>query len=152
MQVLVGWRLKRDGLVLCAALAVVGCLGCEVSDFQVAPVSGQVTLDNEPLADAFISFQPFGGEGEAKPGPGSYARTDEQGRFTLRVIEPEQSGAVVGKHRVMISTAVSAGHDGARLTGERVPRRYRDGRLEFVVPSEGTIDANFELRTVEPPR
>jgi hypothetical protein len=124
--------------------------GCETSPFQIAPVSGKVTLDGVPLDGALVTFQPIGTATSKEPGPGSFGRTDSEGRFTLQVVEPEQPGAVVGKHRVLISTATSEGGDANRITGERVPRRYRDGKLQFTVPAAGSKEANFDLHTIDP--
>jgi len=138
-------------VILCAVLAL-ALSGCESAPYQVAPVSGRVTLDDEPLPDALVSFQPIGTAGKKEPGPGSFGRTDKDGRFKLQVVEPEQPGAVVGRHQVLISTATSSGGDADRTVGERVPRRYRDGKLQFDVPAAGTTEANFELHTIEPAR
>jgi hypothetical protein len=132
-------------LILCLAST-----GCDRSPYVIVPVSGTVTLDDEPLADALVSFQPIGATTSSEPGPGSFGRTDEEGRYTLQIVEPDQPGAVVGPHRVLISTATSGGGDGDRTVGERVPRRYRDGKLQFTVPDGGTSEADFELHTVEP--
>ena len=125
-------------------------LGCDGSPYEIVPVSGSVTLDGEPLPDALVSFQPVGSASSTQPGPGSFGRTNAGGRYQLQVVEPEQAGAVVGRHRVLISTATSGGGDGDRTVGERVPRRYRDGKLEFEVPVGGTTTADFHLHTIEP--
>jgi hypothetical protein len=138
------------GTLIAAAAFAVTLAGCDSQPYQVAPVSGRVTLDDEPLPEALVTFQPIGGAEAKEPGPGSFGRTDKDGRFTLRIVEPDQPGAVVGLHQVFISTATSAGGDGDRILGERVPRRYRDGKLQFEVPRGGTTEANFDLRTVEP--
>src|SRR6185369_10317424 len=68
---------------------------------QFAPVSGTVTLDGKPLANAAVNFQPV----ESKDsGLASAGKTDASGRYSLRVVMNNASGAVVGKHRVSIST------------------------------------------------
>lgn len=141
--------MKRRLLIAVALLPLI-VPGCDSGPYEVAPVSGKVTLDDEPLIDALVSFQPMASANNKEPGPGSYGRTDKEGHYTLQVIEPAQPGAVVGKHRVQISTATSEGGDGDRSVGERVPRRYRDGKLQFDVPSSGTTEANFDLHTIEP--
>jgi hypothetical protein len=133
-------------------VALVCCLvaGCNGPDYKVVPVSGRVTLDGQPLNDALVAFQPIGSENDVQPGPGSVAHTNSTGDFTLQVVEPSQPGAVVGKHRVTITTAKSNGSDESWATGERVPRRYRNGSLQFDVPESGTTAANFDLYTVPP--
>lgn len=128
------------GLLLTAA-------GCG-SGFQVAPVSGRVTLDDKPLVGANIQFQPLTTtENKGVPGPGSYAKTDNDGRFTLRLIDPDEPGAVVGQHRVNITTAQfdDQKSDAGAITGEKVPEHYRNGVLRFEVPPEGTDNADFKL-------
>ena len=97
--------------VSCCVLALIaGCLlllGCGSAEYELAPVSGQVTMNGKPLPNVEIkvSFQPVAtGTDEPNPGPGSYAITDADGRFTLRTIEPDADGAVVGKHIVRLTT------------------------------------------------
>ena len=135
---------------LLAAIALLPA-GCRNESYQVAPVAGRITLDGQPLADAVVVFQPIAHEESAAAGPGSHGRTDQNGRYSLEVIDPPRPGAVVGPHRVTISTATSDGKDGSRPSGERVPRRYRDGTLQFDVPSRGTDRADFDLTTAAKP-
>jgi hypothetical protein len=75
-------------------------LGCGNS--KLASVSGKVTLDGKPLANARITFQPIG-TGTAYPGGGSFGKTNANGEYTLSLIDGNGSGAFVGKHRVAIS-------------------------------------------------
>jgi len=138
---------RYDRFVAFAALmleaALVGCGGP-----NVAPVSGRVTLNGQPLAGAHVTFQPV------SPGPnirpevaGSAGRTDAAGRYTLRLVEPDRPGALVGEHRVAISTAAGPDSDGVAPKGERVPKAWRDGSKRFEVPAGGTSAANFELKS-----
>jgi hypothetical protein len=122
---------------------------------KYAPVSGKVTLNGQPLANAYVSFQPIAKEGSVEAGPGSSATTDAQGRFTLKLTTGE-NGAVVGKHRVIISQVVSKNDpaDDARPTRggppqmEKLPARYNSESKEtFDVPSGGTDKADFELKS-----
>jgi hypothetical protein len=127
-------------------LATTGC----GTGYSVAPVSGQVTLDGDPLPDASVTFQPVA-EQDSSAGLGSYGRTDENGRYSLKLIENDQEGAAVGKHRVQIS-AQSDDSDSDAGTGaatEKVPSRYRDAEtiLTFDVPADGTDQADFPLTT-----
>lgn len=128
-------RLVGLGLCLLAA-------GCGGSKFKQVAVSGQVTAKGQPVPEASLTFQPQGG------GPGSYGRTDSEGRFTLRSVLDDSAGAVVGTHTVTITTAkVASTQDdaGSGVTGEIAPQRFRDGSVQFTVPPEGTDQANFEL-------
>jgi hypothetical protein len=135
-------------LVLCCLVPFVA--GC--SSQTVVPVSGRVTLDGKPLAGVHVGFQPMGGGKEPNPGGGSYAITDESGGFTLRMVENDEPGAVVGKHRVEI-TARSQVPDNIDLPTRPkpkvpVPEKYnRASELTFEVPAGGTSAANFELKS-----
>lgn len=123
------------------------CTGCEPPSAAVVPVSGTVTLDGYPLADATLTFQPITDKGSAgQPAIGSYGKTDQQGRYTLRLIEPDEPGALVGKHTVVVTTAISADpmSDVHKLKQpERISPRSR--KQEFTVPEKGTDKADFVL-------
>src|SRR5262249_16860770 len=77
--------------------------GCSQGPYQGAQVSGQVTLNGKPLANAAVLFQPVAVEGNINPGPGSYGVTDQEGRYTMVLVGKETKGAVVGKHKVRIA-------------------------------------------------
>ena len=67
-------------------------LGCG-KHYQLAPVSGRVTMDNRPLAQAEVRFYPIGG----LDFPYSVGVTDDQGNYTLHLgIDNNTEGAVVG--------------------------------------------------------
>jgi len=140
--------------MLCAGGLAVLALGCGSSGPAYAPVSGVVKLDGKPLANAAVNFQPKSTPGNANPGPGSQARTDDQGRFTLKVVGSDRDGAIVGKHRVEISAyAKKADADSDRpganaVAKNKVPPQYNDKTtLEFEVPAAGTTEANFDLKS-----
>jgi hypothetical protein len=116
----------------------------------LAPVSGTVTLNGEPLAGADVHFQPIGSKENPNPGPGSHAKTDDQGRYSLRVDE-RQAGAVVGKHRVMIfaythGTTGRQPDAGGGRRKDRIPLKYNENSvLTCAVPTGGRTDADFRL-------
>jgi hypothetical protein len=119
---------------------------------RFAPVSGRVTLNGKPLANATISFQPIASEGTKNPAPGSTGKTNENGEFTL-VGAKGETGAWVGKHRVVITLlGEEVGTDERPPRGgwplkEKVPARYNnDSQETFDVPSGGTTSANFDLK------
>jgi hypothetical protein len=123
--------------------------GCGGPAYRVQPVSGTVTLDGHPLADARVSFEPRR-EGDAfVAGPGSYGITDATGRYQLRTLDG-QRGAVVATHDVTISTyqgkADPASDEPTIITPEKVPARYFEpGSLTFTVPADGSEAADFQL-------
>jgi hypothetical protein len=119
---------------------------------RYAPVSGKVTLNGEPLANATVSFQPIAPEKSLDAGPGSQGKTDANGMFTLTV-RPDLKGAVVGKHRVRITALdpqVGEGDErpprGGWPLADKVPKQYNsETTLTFDVPAGGTDKANFDL-------
>ncbi len=123
--------------------------GCGRSN--IAPVSGRVTLDNKPLANASVVFQPD--SDDKNPGPGSQGLTDASGQFTLRLLTGNRNGAVVGWHKVSI-TAYEGGDEvpssGSDIVFRKalLPDEYNaDTKLRFEVRPEGTTSANFDLKS-----
>jgi len=142
-------RRNHSLVALLAAAAASWCpAGCSLTPRDVVPVSGQVTLGGEPLAGATVTFQPVAAGSEPAPGvSGSVGKTDGAGRYSLRVIEPDVPGALIGKHIVTITSATVAGSDdAARPTGERAAARWRDGSQTVEVPAGGTERADFEVQ------
>jgi hypothetical protein len=140
---------------LLLGLAAVAALGC---GREFAPVSGKVTLNGQPVAGATVVFQPIAREGSIDAGPGSVGTTNDKGEYTLTA-DTGQKGAVVGKHRVMISSlGVKPGSEGGDQRGgppleNRLPGVYNDAdtSLTFDVPAGGTNKADFPLTTAPPP-
>jgi hypothetical protein len=80
--------------------------GCgKQSPPPVTEAGGVVLLNGNPLPNAQVQFVPdlsgFGAE------LNSTAITDEQGRFQLTCAKDQQAGAVVAKHRVVVTDAPS---------------------------------------------
>jgi hypothetical protein len=126
--------------------------GCGSAKY--VPVSGKVTLDGKPLANAHVNFQPVPDPGSGEPaGPGSNGTTDAKGKFTLKATTGED-GAVVGKHRVYVSTPTgkAADDDSAPKRGgqkNKVPSKYgpRGKKPIFIeVPPGGTDKADIVLK------
>jgi hypothetical protein len=136
----------RLAILPAVVLAAAGCGGGP----NVVAVSGRVTFDNHPAVGLHVGFQPIT-EGGRNPGGGSYAITDADGRFTLKMVEDDRVGAVVGKHRVEIATRQQADDatDSVQKAGRPkavIPPKYnRESKLTFDVPSGGTTEANFDL-------
>ena len=134
-------------LRLIACSLVLTCLGCGGRAFEMAPVAGTVTLDGQSLADAKVVFQPMAAEGTTDAGAGSVGTTDASGKFTLTCVD-DRPGAVVGKHRVSISTykGDETAEGMVTIAEEKVPEKYNEETtLTFEVPSGGTDAANFDL-------
>jgi hypothetical protein len=127
----------------------VSALGCNGDG--IARVSGKVTLNGKPLANADVHFQPIGSKNNPNPGPGSHGKTDANGNYTLRLqTDEDRLGAVVGKHRVMIYAYERAGPQsdaGSPKLKDKVPLRYNEkSELTCDVPKDGRSDADFALQ------
>ena len=128
-------------------LLICGCDGP-----SLAPVSGTVTLDGTPAAGLHVIFQPLSDGRNTNPGGGSYAITDAAGHYSLKMVDGDATGAVIGKHRVEIATKVAddSPHDlrPKGPAGKRIPARYnRQSELTFEVAAGGTDTANFDLQS-----
>jgi hypothetical protein len=131
-------------------LLVLGCGGS-----NIAPVSGRVTLDNKPLANATVLFEPL--SNDKFPGPSSAGKTDERGEYTLQLATSSVRGARVGRHKVVItaydSNAIPSSGGGGIVPKGLVPRCYNvESELTFEVPAEGSTSADFDLKTPADPK
>ena len=79
-----------------SALMLAPLLGCGGDEFNMAPVTGTVTLAGKPLEKVMVEFWP---ESE---GPRSIAVTDEAGHFELMTDDGQSKGAVVGSHKIVL--------------------------------------------------
>ncbi len=120
--------------LLCISTSVLsGCGGTE----GLGRVSGKVTLDGKPLADASIEFVPVGGTGLT-----SYGRTDANGEYYMMATRTEK-GAAIGKNSVRITTYEVL--DMKNVLPERVPTKYNSAtELEREVQS-GSNTLDFDL-------
>ncbi|MCS7166695.1 MAG: carboxypeptidase-like regulatory domain-containing protein [Gemmatales bacterium] len=135
----------RVGLavLLSFTLALVAT-GCGRSS-NIVPVSGRVTMDGQPLAEARVTFQPMGDWGNPYAGTASYGVTDQEGRYSLRLVDSDRPGAIVGKHRVTITPKQSAASSSDVDYFKSLPPNQKPQTLEFEVPPTGTTEANFDL-------
>jgi hypothetical protein len=128
-------------------------LGCGGKNYPLAPVSGRVTMDNEPLVGAEVRFFPT----ESKDLPFATGTTDNDGRYELHLVTEPSPGAIIGTHRVTISIDQRRGkimptnRPGMRKMGqpgELLPSKYnKDSKMAFTVTPEGTKEANFDLKS-----
>jgi hypothetical protein len=107
-------------------------VGCGRKSYTFVPVSGKVTLDNKPLANATVHFKPTD-YGSGDPPPECFGTTDEQGRYTLTPVGEGltgSSGAVPGKYLVGVSISAADRKQGdAQISRDLVTK---------IVPPEGT--------------
>lgn len=145
--------------------------GCSGKDYSVAPVSGTVTLDGNPVTKLKVLFSPEPVDGNDSVGPYSSGKTDADGKFSLKTRYDER-GAVIGKHTVTFQfTDIGEGamddlieqlHDaedaGSKEKYQRVQKQIRDlevklkgrpslgaNKITVDVPSSGTDDLVIEL-------
>lgn len=129
-------------------------VGCEQPP-ATAPVTGQVTIDGEPLDFGFVVFQPAKGQpAKGEVGPG--------GEFALMSAKLGE-GALIGPHRVSVycyeghSPAARAQQNGGNVSLGRslIPAAYSRGGMSGLsaeVPPEGLADFKIELSSRGPGR
>lgn len=120
---------------------------------KLVPVSGTVTMDGQPLADAMVTFTYT-----EHPRPAA-GRTDANGAFKL--IYNNRVGGPIGSAKVMIRKQGKL--EGGELFGELIPRRYhasttlqyevtKDGPNEFSIPLTSEMDeADLQQNQAAPP-
>lgn len=147
-------RHDRSAIVLLLAMlsVIVGCSGKPPAPPKLAPtvpLTGAVTLDDKPLADATVNFIP-----EVQGGfRGAMGRTDASGKYELTTDiggGKANKGAIPGKYKVTVSKLVKP--DGTPIPAdskeppmnlgamESIPLQYSsygETQLVFDVPSAG---------------
>ena len=91
--------MTRMRIVYCVAPIVATCFlsGC---GSEYATVTGQITLDGQPLPNATVSFMP-----EDEGGRPSFGKTGDDGGYSLQETI-RVTGALPGKYTVRITTYV----------------------------------------------
>lgn len=119
--------------------------GCGSSGPEIAHVSGRVTMDGKPLANASLIFIP-------EDGRPAGARTDADGRYALNFTEGRR-GAIPGKNVVRITTQREAEQDEngkvvVPASRETIPMEYNAAStLEFTIEPKKKNVANFDLKS-----
>ncbi|MDB5334881.1 MAG: hypothetical protein JWN70_500 [Planctomycetaceae bacterium] len=101
-----------------------GCSGVDKGP-ELAEVTGKITLNDQPLANARVVFIP-------EDGPASGGITNESGEYELKGKSGDKGG-VPGKNRVEISTDLDGTGDRAK---EKALPKYN---------TASTLTANVEL-------
>ncbi len=144
-----------------AVIALVGCGGGK-ADYEIAPVSGVVTLDGDPLANASVVFIPAVDDATGDAGaldlPTAVGTTDKDGRYSLSIpTQGEVNGCPVGKFMVSITRSDGVSDEDTDELPEdddefvdEIPARYNEeSRLRCTVGPDGTDSANFTLKSGE---
>ena len=123
----------------------IGLLGCGGASDQpeLGTVSGTVTLDGEPVADAKIQFLPTEG------GRPSFGTSNAEGVFTLNY-NAASPGATIGPHIVTITTfkqeELKPGVPGYQPgVEERIPKKYWENSELKQVVAAGDNQIDFAL-------
>ncbi len=125
------------------AILLVGC-GSGADRPQIAKAEGTVTFENQPLAEASVSFIPESG----RPASGF---TDANGHFVLRTFDIED-GALPGPHTVIISKVASTAKKEADIYAKQksvIPEKYGDLKksgLSATVNADGENKFAFDLK------
>ena len=102
-------------LGLCLFLA-----GCGTPGPELQPVKGRVLKGGEPLKGVSVTFSPV------NPGPSSGGITDDEGKFVL-LCQSGRAGAVVGKHKVVLTAATAANAGPVGMEAMMAARKASEG-------------------------
>lgn len=115
--------------------------GCGEPPPRLYPIQGSLTLRNQPLPNAELTFHPqFDG-----PGWMPVAVVDAEGRFAAGTLQPGDGG-LPGTYKVTVVWKPNANEDGEGPN--EAPRRYTDLQttpLLIEIGPEHTSPAQFEL-------
>lgn len=123
------------------SMLVVGLAGCG-SD-TIGYVEGTVTLDDQPLEGALVTFIPEEG------GRPAYGRTNADGWYELTYTRKEK-GALIGTNSVEINTESEGDPDAEnpafrKSVPERIPAKYNVNTELTAEVESGSNTFNFDL-------
>jgi hypothetical protein len=129
----------RLGLpLICGVVLTTGCAQKPKGMPDLAPVTGTVTMDGQPLAKASIAFVSQSG------GQVSFAGTDGAGKYELRY-SGRYKGAMIGENTVQISTA-SENPVGPEWK-DPIPAKYNKKTELKADVKQGTNTFDFDLKS-----
>lgn len=119
--------ISSAGLCLGIMLLCTACGGSDTPD--LGNVTGTITMDGAPLADAYVTFMPDAVRA-------SSGKTDSAGKYELVYIRDEK-GAALGDHKVVVSKLVNE--------KETIPPNYSDETELTAQVKSGENEINFDL-------
>lgn len=132
------WDTKQVACLVASSAFCLGLAGCG-AQMKVAPVTGTVTLDGQPLEQVSVLFQPDNG----RP---SFGVTDKQGKYQL-AYNRGQGGAEVGECTVKVSEMKNDEEAPTKPVAKKVKGvespfdRYAKDPLKVkILPKKNTID------------
>lgn len=123
------------GIVL--VLTGVGCTARSAGQPELAPVSGRVTLDGQPLRGVSVVFESAGGVL-------SFGNTDADGRYTVAYIRSAR-GAGLGNNVVRISEPALG--PSSPLRKSRIPSIYNTASTLTAHVAKGSNVFDFALES-----
>ena len=149
---------KQYRWVTLSGIAVLGLsptwilTGCSHGGPEIAEVTGKVTLDGKPLANANVLFQPVGESGKKEVGIGSFGTTDASGNFSLKRSDTMKPGAVVAIHTVTIVEKTDPANDQDaggldKVVPSRISSEYSGGFKKYEVKRGTKNQADFEVKS-----
>lgn len=133
---------SRWKCICLASLLLAGCSQAPEDMPDVAPVSGTVLLDGQPLPYATVVFQPT--EGRSSNG-----QTDAEGKYELR-FNQDTMGAELGAHQVIITTFREFDHPSdpnQKASPELLPAKYHSKSELTATVESGDNEISFELKS-----
>lgn len=139
-------RISKLYSILLLAVSLAAVVGCGGASVKTEMVTGLVTLDGEPVANAKITFAPNVGS------LGAYGNTDETGHYTLTTQGgAPNKGAVVGEYKVAIVKQENVAPtpsleevQKASETGEDIYKKYPAEWVD-IVPARYTVPVTSGL-------
>ncbi len=92
-------RISTAALLLVGTAGLIGCSAKHPDRLSVFPVQGQVTVNGQPLANAFVVLHPKGGSDPRLLA--ARGQTDQNGNFKVTTYEAGD-GAPVGEYAVTV--------------------------------------------------
>lgn len=138
------WVSASALIVVVAAWAILATgTGCSKgSGLKTGSVSGTVTFNGQPVANAQVVFQPKEG------GQNAIGTTDSNGRYTL--MTGTDKGAIIGTHRVSVTVQQGAAQlssidatDPSAAYGQAMAAAASGQPLAAQNPSSGGIPAKY---------
>ena len=133
--------------VAAAYFATSGC-GQKEEIPELVSVTGKVTFQGQPLANASISFVPADEDKESTLVVRPHGQTDEQGQYELSW-HGDHDGAPPGKYQVMVMAFKPNDNDDEEIQPESlIPKKYNSPKtsgLNADVSEDGENVFNFDL-------
>ncbi len=136
-------RFFSVALMLGACLSLVGCGGEKEKGAQkLGAVTGKVTLDGNPVADATVTFT-------SEKNLTSIGTTDATGKYTATF--GPTAGVVLGENTVKITVSAKQEHDanGAvkMVAATVIPEKYNTSTTLKVTVKAGANTHDFDLKS-----